>query len=135
MAWIESLLQPLLRPFGYRLINQKRRPARPWELDSTFDELVSAVRDRTLLSSDRLFYIYQYAQHARAIEGDVAEVGVYKGGSAYLLASVLRDTDKTLHLFDTFAGMPHVDEHRDNTTCAEGDLRRHIGSRGAGISG
>ena len=115
MAWIEALIQPLLRPFGYRLINQKRRPARPWELDPSFDQLVARVQGRTLLSNDRLFFIYQYARHACAIAGDVAEVGVYKGGSAFLLASVLRETDKTLHLFDTFVGMPGVDVQRDNT--------------------
>ena len=41
------------------------------------------------------------------INGDVAEVGVARGGSAKLLASIFQD--KKIHLFDTFQGLPHED--------------------------
>ena len=41
------------------------------------------------------------------ITGDVAEVGVARGGSAKLLASIFQD--KKIHLFDTFQGLPHED--------------------------
>ena len=40
--------------------------------------------------------------------GDIAEVGVYKGGSAKIICSA--KGDKHLHLFDTFEGLPKVDE-------------------------
>ena len=39
--------------------------------------------------------------------GAIAEVGVYKGASAYALAETFRH--RTLHLFDTFSGMPEND--------------------------
>ncbi len=42
------------------------------------------------------------------VKGDIAEVGVYKGGSAKLICEA--KGNKTLHLFDTFEGTPKVDE-------------------------
>ena len=40
---------------------------------------------------------------ANNIDGDIAECGVFRGGSAFLLASV---TDKELHVYDSFEGVP-----------------------------
>lgn len=57
--------------------------------------------------------IYQYAKQAAELPGDVAEVGVYKGGTARLLAKVFESTNKTIHLFDTFSGMPPSDPSKD----------------------
>jgi len=44
--------------------------------------------------------------------GAIAEIGVYKGASAYALAETFRD--RTLHLFDTFTGMPENDPAIDH---------------------
>jgi len=136
---LERWLNPLLGRFGYRLVNERRRPPRPWEHDAALGALLPIVRPRTLLSPDRLSFIYQLARLARGVEGDVAEVGVYRGGSAYLIASALRGTGKTVHLFDTFAGMPAVDAQRDNAAfvqrgifadTSEADVRAFLGAFG-----
>jgi len=37
--------------------------------------------------------------------GDIAEVGVYQGGSAKLICEA-RNENKVLYLFDTFEGLP-----------------------------
>lgn len=42
------------------------------------------------------------------LDGDAAEVGVYIGGSAAVIASTLRH--KNVHLFDTFKGIPFATE-------------------------
>lgn len=39
-------------------------------------------------------------------EGDLVEVGVFQGGTARLIKSTMGKSDKILHLFDTFTGMP-----------------------------
>jgi O-methyltransferase len=57
--------------------------------------------------------IYQFARQACLIDGDAAEVGVYKGGTARLIAKVLAETRKKVHIFDTFAGMPPTDATKD----------------------
>jgi hypothetical protein len=45
--------------------------------------------------------------------GDFAEVGVYKGGSAWELYKVSLASGRTLHLFDTFTGTPFFTEDLD----------------------
>jgi O-methyltransferase len=45
--------------------------------------------------------------NAANIQGDVAELGVYKGGSARLLATAF--PDKKIYLFDSFVGMQYDD--------------------------
>jgi hypothetical protein len=56
---------------------------------------------------------------ADGVSGDFAEVGVYRGNSAKLLASLLADkrSSRNLHLFDTFGGfdvrdLTGLDAHR-----------------------
>jgi O-methyltransferase len=52
------------------------------------------------------FNLYQMVIKTRKLPGAIAELGVFRGGSAKLIASL--KGDKPLHLFDTFAGMPNV---------------------------
>jgi O-methyltransferase len=49
------------------------------------------------------------------VPGDIWECGVYRGGTAAMLAAMLADLcpEKRLHLFDTFEGMPETDAARD----------------------
>jgi len=44
---------------------------------------------------------------AMRVPGDLAEVGVFQGGSARIICEN-RDPGRALHLFDTFAGIPAV---------------------------
>jgi Macrocin-O-methyltransferase (TylF) len=44
-----------------------------------------------------------------ALDGDVAELGVYKGGTAALLATFARRLNRTAYLFDTFEGFHEAD--------------------------
>ena len=52
------------------------------------------------------FQVYSIAKSQSNLYGDMAEVGVYQGGSAKLICEVKKE--KTLHLFDTFEGLPQV---------------------------
>jgi len=69
----------------------------------------------SVVSLDRKYVLWQTAsQAARSLPGDFIECGAYKGGTGYLLATVLKaHPEKRLHLFDTFAGMPETDPQRD----------------------
>ena len=46
-------------------------------------------------------------------EGAVAECGVYKGGTAIIMADLAAKFGRSLHLFDTFAGMPKTRNEKD----------------------
>lgn len=76
----------------------------------TFDAAYAQARPLTLVSEDRCRLLWDEAQ--RVPEGDFAEVGVYKGGSALLLR--LAAPDRQLHLFDTFEGHPAVQVEADD---------------------
>lgn len=58
----------------------------------------------SLLGTTKMQRLRELAASVVHVNGAFAELGVYKGGSAFLLAS--DHPDRTLHLFDTFAGMP-----------------------------
>ena len=71
-------------------------------------------------SIDRKYLLWQLStQCARELPGETAECGVYRGGSAYVIARAIREagTGKALHLFDSFSGMPETsasyDVHRE----------------------
>ena len=52
------------------------------------------------------FMLYSIVKTQTSIEGDLAEVGVYQGGSSKLICEVKKE--KNLYLFDTFTGLPEV---------------------------
>ncbi len=81
---------------------------RPW-LSKAFKEIYNEISPYTLVSQDRCYILYSLAKQCLWIEGDFAECGVYKGGTAMLLNRVLNQGQKKikkLHLFDSFEGMP-----------------------------
>jgi O-methyltransferase len=90
-------------PFGHRVYT-------PWfSSDSTFARLYENVGGDSV-SVDRCYIIYSLCQRSLSIQGDVAECGVYAGGTAHLFAETISRQSPSryqqLHLFDTFAGMP-----------------------------
>ena len=70
------------------------------------------------------FSIYNAVVSTAKVPGDIAELGVFKGGSARLICEV--KGQRALHLFDTFKGLPPVDEgdfnQNDNTPYHEGQF-------------
>jgi O-methyltransferase len=55
----------------------------------------------------RMWILTSVARQVRALPGDIAEFGVYRGGCArMILETVGLDAGRRYHLFDTFAGIP-----------------------------
>jgi len=82
----------------------------PW-FEDWFQQIYNKFRDHTLLEEHRCYIIYQFCRYCLHLEGDFAECGVYKGGSAFLIADTLMKSsvyNKQVHLFDTFTGMPEM---------------------------
>jgi O-methyltransferase len=55
-------------------------------------------------------YVINYLHRSLELPGDVCEFGVAQGATSALLANEIRDTDKLLWLFDSFAGLPKPTE-------------------------
>lgn len=102
-------------PDGYRTLT-------PWFTvgnKTSFSTLIQSVHEGGPLATslDRCYQLYQFARRSAFLDGDMAECGVYTGGTAHLLALTLdlfSNTPAHLHLFDTFGGMPDCsDPQRD----------------------
>ena len=89
----------------------------PWNGYGDFAHYYRQTLGKTLVSPDRCHVLYQVALQSLGVTGDFWECGVYQGGTAALLAEVIRKKDaskaKHLCLFDTFEGMPATDSEKD----------------------
>lgn len=68
---------------------------------------------RLTMNLPELYNIYRLLRSVASIPGDVAELGVFRGASAKVIAEV--KGKKSLYLFDTFAGLPEIDQANDLT--------------------
>lgn len=107
-----SLDRLVLRYFGLNLrpLPHPTPPIEPWWIDEDFLLLWKRIETRTLVERQSAYLLWQLSAHVSKLEGDIAEVGSYRGGSAYLLAA---STKRLVHIFDTFEGMPETDPERD----------------------
>lgn len=87
----------------------------PWLGYGEFQRFWEMCQPYTLVTADRCHTLYTLASQALSLQGDFWECGVYKGGTAILLAELLASqrTLSKLHLFDTFEGMPDTDPQKD----------------------
>lgn len=107
---IEMVLKYVFTRLGWQI---QLTPLHLWDSDEAFSALARQTDGYTIMDRTRCFMLYQFARQARAMDGEIAEVGVYKGGTAKLISKVVAGTPKAVHLFDTFAGMPETDAARD----------------------
>jgi O-methyltransferase len=117
-------VQALFAWFGCQLAYVRRRPHipdvalyhptfQPW-LSSEWTTRLRVGDPRSIVSPDRKYVLYNLLKQSLASGlGDVAECGVYKGGTAYILADLVRSAGRMFFLFDTFAGMPETDPEKD----------------------
>ncbi len=73
-----------------------------------FFRLIKQIKaeNKLLLETNEAFQLYQAVKNTAKINGDIAEVGTYLGGSAKIICAV--KGNKKLHLFDTFDGLPEM---------------------------
>jgi O-methyltransferase len=107
---LELLVKKTFASLGYQI---QQVPSHVWESDPKLQDIARRISGVTLLDPWRLQLLYRAAQQAAKLPGDVAEVGVYRGGTARLLCEAFEGAPKEIHLFDTFGGMPEVDAAKD----------------------
>ena len=80
----------------------------PWTGYGEFGQRLHESESRFVQT--RLYYIHQLLTQAlKCGEGEIWELGVWRGDSAMFLARVARAYGRRLRLFDTFEGMPETD--------------------------
>jgi hypothetical protein len=85
-------------------------------------------------SFDRKYALREFARLAATLPGEMAECGVYRGATAYLLAEACRAAGRSgaVHLFDSFAGISTPGEH-DGSFWQLGDMAASIEVVRAGL--
>ena len=114
-------------PTLFRKGRSRRGPAMPPDIDAAARGVIEAVAPYTMTSPERILALRDAVQHVcrHAIEGDIVECGVWRGGSMMAAALTLAGLGehRRLHLFDTFEGMPPPGaEDRDIGGAAAEDL-------------
>ena len=149
MQWKRTLNAGLVRTTRHRFVRAEspvaelgpppgRPPARvrrrglPRHYDEEARQTIRAVRANTMTSHHKLFALIVATRYVAetAVPGAVVECGVWRGGSMQAVARTLLArgvTDRDLHLFDTFDGMPEpaeVDRRHDGRPAADMLARR-----------
>ena len=84
-----------------------------WENNPEFEIIFNSAQKTHGNNVLRCFMLYQFLKLTDKLRGDVAEVGVYKGRTAKVLALTSEKLNKNVYLFDTFSGMPETDPDKD----------------------
>ncbi len=84
--------------------------------EQDFLNLYDLCRPYTMTSTERMYSLYKAVNYVinNNIPGDFVECGVWKGGSALLIAKMLADknvTDRKVILYDTYEGMSEPTEN------------------------
>lgn len=100
-TWIGAILIRIIKIFELRLMDY-------YHSKKTMNLIKTIIEEDKpfLLTPTELFLVYSFAKNQTFIEGDYAEVGVFKGATARAMCEV--KGDKYLHLFDTFEGLPET---------------------------
>ncbi len=78
----------------------------PWLNDKKFMEIYTHVKGNTLVDIFRCYELWSLAKQTYNIEGDIIEIGVWRGGSGALLAKAVESYEsKKVYLADTFYGV------------------------------
>lgn len=106
-----NLINNTVKRFGYKIINDIDQEGIPLDIDDQkFREIYNLCKDYSICAVAPMFALYKSIEYLvkNKIEGDFVECGVYKGGSAMLIAHTLQylnQTNKKIYLYDTFEGM------------------------------
>jgi O-methyltransferase len=104
---LKACVQGFLRRFGYRFQSLYDSVI---DVDPVFMEIYRDCREYTLTTKERMFALYKATKYviSAGIEGNFVECGVWRGGSAMVIAYTLRAlgiSNRRIFLYDTFAGM------------------------------
>jgi len=106
-------IQKIFNRAGFRIIKLKKDSL--VEEDEFFQEVYAQCKEYTMTSRERAFALCQATKYIvkAGIPGDFVECGVWRGGSAMIIASTLaklQSQDRKIYLYDTFSGMTQPSE-------------------------
>jgi len=103
---LKKIIRKIINLTGYRIL-----PQSDFVIDKEFGAIYEKCKKQTMTSKERMYALYKAVKYIieSKIPGDFVECGVWKGGSAMIIAYTLlelNETDRKIYLYDTFKGMP-----------------------------
>ena len=85
----------------------------PWKSDREFKTVLAEIRDHTVVDIYRLWELWTLVGQLKSVEGDILEVGVWRGGSGVLMGrrNQLDGAPARVFLCDTFTGVVKAGDH------------------------
>jgi len=111
---LKSLLQKTLKTFGYEIkkINPTINAAGVSidMIEPEFFEIYNKCKPHSTCTIEPMYSLFKSVEYIvkNNVKGDCVECGVFKGGSAMMIALTLlhfKDTTRNIYLYDTFEGM------------------------------
>jgi O-methyltransferase len=116
---MKKIIKKIADRFGYTISKKEEilvRDGIPLDiLDQDFIRIFNDCKPFTFTTVEPMYSLYQSVQYVikNNIPGDFVECGVWKGGSAMLIAKTLvasNITNRKIYLYDTFEGMSEPTE-------------------------
>ena len=86
----------------------------PWDSDPRFATLYNRVRPNTMVDKMRCYELCQLVEQTSPVQGDILEVGVWRGGTGALLcaySNLVPELQRArVYMADTFAGVVKAGE-------------------------
>jgi len=100
---VKRIIKKIFEKIGYEIIPLKF----PVDMEEEFKEIYSQCRFFSMTSRENMYALYNAVKYLAKnnIPGDLVECGVWKGGSAMLMAYALNPKNRNIYLYDTFSGM------------------------------
>lgn len=82
----------------------------PYLIDKPFQKVYDKAKKYTLVDKYRCYELWQLVQETSKLNGDVLEVGTWRGGSSLIIAeaSKVNSMASKVFLFDTFTGVANA---------------------------
>jgi O-methyltransferase len=108
----------------------ERSPYVPWKDDTEFQACFETVAARTMMQDHKLYELWHIAQQVEteSVDGDVLEVGSWRGGSGGVIAKKLDcvGSSKSVFLCDTFEGVVKTNQYDNYQGGEHADTSKEI---------
>jgi hypothetical protein len=120
MKRVQDIVKDLAGRFHYALVRYETAHRREW-----MDSVTAVKRQRSLLLNHcEACQLISAVTATAKLGGDIAEVGVAYGSSAKLIAKYA--LNRSVHLFDTFEGLPEMTEKDSTCKFSSGQFRSSV---------
>jgi O-methyltransferase len=118
LSAVKKIIKGIVRRTGFDIV--RYHPRQKWaslgDLTDREIEIVESVKPYTMTSEERIAALMNAVGYIteHKIPGNIAECGVWRGGSMMAVALALvthGDSSRHLYLYDTFEGMSEPTEH------------------------